>query len=213
MSEVTQIIIDLFTTFLAVVCGLLIYNKMNLFYRLLLFQVVFYLTVDLISFAFKPNNAWIFNIAILVETALIMAAASVYFNSRLARNFLLFLFVLFFIIYMGDLIIISGFTNFLYHSAIFEGTILTSTFLVILYLEFNKGIGNPFNISLISVCLGLVIYFAATIPYLGIMFHFQNINPHLNKQLFQNIIVILASVRYFLLAFAFYRLKRGLIST
>lgn len=196
-------VLELFTTFLAVGVGLALFRKLDRFHRLIFFQVTIFLLLDLFSLTLDNNN-WLYNIQIPIETALLFSAALTYFESTGSKRVLLILFTVFLIVYILDIIYFTGIMSFAYHAAIAEGFLITLVYTILLYVHLmNKKTGSA-NAALIMASIGMIIYFACTIPYLCVMFYFQGLDPVGNDRIFVYIIVSMASLRYLFIAIAFF---------
>ncbi len=201
----TQFLIDIITTVLAFIIGIVMYKKMNLFYRLLFVQIIVYLLVQSAAFFISNHNNWLFNLFIPIETLLLLASAYYYFNLKSARRLLILIFLTFMLVYLLDLFLWLGFNTFAFHAAIVEGIAISGVYLFIFYFQFHTNAPN--NWPLLFVCIGHVLYFMCSVPYLSILFYFQNKNPILNRELFVYIVLLLAQIRYLFLAIAFFLIR------
>ena len=204
MLSVKQILLDLSTTLLAFGMGLMVFRKLERFYRILFFQVLIYLLVDLVaSRVIGINNGWLYNVLILIETGLLLFAAQACFNTNQRKWILLAVYGGFLTVFLADVFFFTGIMNFAYHAAIAEGIILTGVYLFLLYIQLKQKIDNSSK-AIIIASIGMVLYFAATVPYLGVMFYVHQSDVSLSKELFNNIVVVLALVRYLFIAIAFF---------
>lgn len=171
-----------------------------MFHRLILAQVVLYLIADIIAFSNKMINPQIFNAYMLVEAVLVIWAFFWDAKNQVVQRLYLGLLGLFGIVFAIDLATMNGF---FLHAAIAEGMILTVVTLHWLQNHFftggegQKG-GSP-------LAIGLLLYFACTIPYLSIMLFLQKSDASVNRTLFQNIVLVAAHARYILVAIGFFR--------
>jgi hypothetical protein len=210
MLDIKQIVLDLFTALLASAIGLIVFRRLNLFYRLLLLQVIIYVVIDSIASAIglisknTYNNSWLYNVLIFIETSLLFAAAQAYFKSDTSKKVLLLFFGCFLIVFFADVFYLTDFRNFAYHAAITEGLFITGIYITLLYFQFMKKAHIFLTAPIILASVGMVLYFAGTIPDLCLVTYFQKIDPHLNQELFQNIVVVLGDVRYLFIALAFW---------
>jgi len=209
--SIEEIIKDLLTAIIAALMGFLTFNKMTLFFRLLFIQVLLYLVIDIVATNYHPN-LWLFNIYIFLETLLLFLAAGCYLTSKKGRQVLTLLFSAFIVIYFIELIFFGLAANFAAISSITEGLFVSCIFIHIMFIQLNRKENNSINIPVVTVSLGLVIYFAATVPYLSTLnLRFTNFSSI--RYLFQKIVVNLSNVRYLLLAAAFIFLYKGIIFT
>lgn len=204
MSAITQIFLDLSTTFLAFGIGLIVFKRLKRFYRILFFQVLIYLFVDVAATVFVPvNNGWLYNVLIVIEAGFLLFAAQAYFNTQRSKKVLILLFGVFLSVFFADVFIFTGIVKFAHHAAITEGIILTGVYLFLLYEQLKQKIDRSSK-AMIIASTGIALYFAGTIPYLGIMFYLRELDAALSKELFNNIVIVLALVRYLLVAIAFF---------
>jgi hypothetical protein len=204
MSDILPNLLSLSSAVLAFCTGLIAYKRLKNFYRLLFFQVLTYLMLDCISIPFIPHNSWVINILIPSETALLFAAAYTYFGTTKSKYILLLLYTLFLVIYLCDILFFTGINNFAYHASITEGVLATGIFITVLYFQLDQGMNLIDSWPVTLICLGMVVYFAGSIPYLSTLFYFQKMDPVLNLKLFKNIVELLAHLRYVCLAVGFY---------
>jgi len=200
MLPVSQILMDLSTTILAILIGLLAYQKLPAFYRILFFQALAYLIIDSYASTF-PNNGIAYNLEMLFEFSLVFLASAIYFKARNGRILIPGLFSIFLLLFVFD--IYSSPKEFAYHAYVTGGIMSTGIYLIILFFHFLGKKDNYHTSSLILTCLGIAIYFACMVPYLSMMTNLQQQNAESNKELFKLIIVTLSLLRYFLLALAF----------
>jgi hypothetical protein len=209
MAAIVNTLISLSSAIVALWIGFFAYKKLSIFYQLLFFQVLVYVILDCISVPFMPHNSWIINLLVPVETALLFTAAHSYFNTSKSKYVLLGIYILFFAVYLLDIGCLTGVNNFAFHASIAEGVLATGIFISVLYFQLDQGM-NAFNSWPITfICLGMVLYFAGSIPYLSTLFYFNRKDPVLNLKLFHNIIGLLAHVRYIGLALGFYLAAKG----
>ncbi|MCZ8286510.1 MAG: hypothetical protein O9353_13745, partial [Bacteroidia bacterium] len=81
MLPVIQILMDLSTTVLAILIGILAYRKLPVFYRILFFQALAYLLIDCYAATYR-NNEQAFNLEITIEISLVFLASSIYFRTK-----------------------------------------------------------------------------------------------------------------------------------
>lgn len=200
MLPIGQILMDLSTTILATLVGLLAYRKLPAFYRILFFQALAYLIIDSYASTYT-HNAKSYNIETVIEVSLLFLASIIYFKMKSSRFLLSGLFLIFLSLFAFD---IYHFPNDLaYHAYIVAGIAITGIYLSILFFHFLGKKDNYSTPALVLTCLGIVIYFACSIPYLSMMYDLQEQSPQSNKDLFNIIIVALSRVRYLLVALAF----------
>lgn len=193
---------DLATTILAVGTGALCYNKLNCFLKILFWQTAIYFIVDLTA-SFCGHNVWIFNLYVLIETVLVLVASIVLLSGTFYTRYVKLLMITLLLIYIpemfflknaNDFVIISVLTSYLFSACVYIGIIhihLTSTSFI------------HDNFSVIVVSFGLVIYSAGCIPCLAAMQNLVEVSSSVSQSLFQKIVVVLGSIRYFTLFLGF----------
>lgn len=196
-------ILDLLPMGLAILAGILTYRKLTLFYRILFIQVFIYTAIDLFSISVPGNNAWVYNISMIIEIGLVLLASMMYFKTKNSRLIISLLFFVFLSI-LGIDIYIQKISEFAVHAYLFGGISITGIYLLILFSHFFEKKDNYQSFALTITCLGIVLYFACMAPYLSMMNRLQAQNADENKSLFILIIGSLGQFRYFLIAVAFF---------
>lgn len=200
MLPVIQILMDLSTTVLAILIGILAYRKLPVFYRILFFQALAYLLIDCYAATYR-NNEQAFNLEITIEISLVFLASSIYFKTKTSRLIISGLFLIFLLLFIFD---IYSFPNRVAnHAYIIAGIFITGIYLAILFYHFLGKKDNYHTSALVLTCLGTAIYFACMVPYMSMLYKLQDENAKSNQELFQLIVITLGHVRYFLVALAF----------
>jgi len=196
---------ELCTTILAAACGIMMFPKLNTFYRLLLLQVLIYLAGDSLASQVN-NNGWCYNILILMETPLLLIMAQAYFATLRSKLVLFFSFLIFLTVYVASIPQLDKFREqpLNIYAIVTEGVLFTIVCLIMLYQEFFKLKSMREKLPVIMVALGMLIYFAGSTPYLSMIVHIQAIDPKANLQLFFEIIIFLGEIRYLFIAIAFF---------
>ncbi len=200
MPDIKKLIIDLSTTLLAAGIGLVLYRNLRSFHRLVLWQVLLYLVTDIFAITVPVYNVMAFNVLIIMETALLTWAGALVLKTDIRPRWFVFAWLLFFAVYVYDHLFTGGFY---YHAAITQGLLLTVVYLLVLWKGLHLRVTDYNKWSVNLLALGMVLYYACSVPYLSLMFKVQRVDPVLNRTLFQYIIVLLASLRYLLIAIAF----------
>ncbi len=211
MLDTTEIIMDLSTTIIAVGIGAIVFKKLDSFYRLLFWQVAVYLLLDPLAIFVAHchlYNAWVYDLQILVEMVLLLSAAQVYFNSTQSKPVLLILFCCFLILFGVDVFYLTGNVKLAYHAAVWEDIVLSCICISILYFQLRK-VNTYSSVAMVMASIGMIIYFACSIPYICIMYYLDQKDHPLAQELFQDIVVVLADLRYFLIAIAFFLASRN----
>lgn len=202
MAIIGEILQDLFAPILAVIIGVRFYQQIVFFHRILLWQVITYLLIDLIALQVKTekgNSAWLFNLYMPVETMLLIWSSFVLYRSLIYRYVCLFLFSLYGFVFINDIFHL-GYRIFAIHAAVFQGVMLLGLFLVVIFRSFKNDQPGAQVFSM----TGIVLYFSAVIPFLGTMFYIDDINIETSEMLFEWIVIPAQLLRYFLLALGFY---------
>lgn len=199
MLPISQIVMDLSTTILAILIGIVAYRKLPVFYRILFFQALAYLVVDSYASTYQ-NNGFTFSLGIIIEIGLVFLAAAVYFNTIKSRLVVSSLFLIFLLCFILDIYLL-GSKHFTRHAYIIGGILITGTYLTILSFHFFERKDKYHTSALVLTCVGIVLYFAGIEPYLSMITHIRT--PQSNTNFFNLIIVNLGHLRYFLLALSF----------
>lgn len=207
-------VLESLTTILAALIGLLVFKQMNVFYRLLYVQTVIYLILDCIGYLLqhitRDHNSWIYNIVIVIETAFLLYAAQVYFSNATSRFILSLSFFFFITVYTANIVFSrEGFWGFAFYGAISECVIITCVFLLILCVEFMRKEQLSSKLPMLLIAIGMILYFAGSIPDLSAAMTLEKQDPELNKKLFLSIVVVLAEFRYLFVAIAFFLMYRN----
>jgi hypothetical protein len=204
MGSMAQVIMDLSTTILAIVIGMFTFRRMPTWSKLMLLQVLLYLAFDLTGWYLRPDNTVVYNLFMPIETALLIWLAISVLQPAAGRLTFALFFGLFLVVFLLEFSV----SKYAYHAGIVQGIIVTVLYLLLLYRATLNQVDPEVRTSLIILSLGVVPYFACTVPYLAILYHFQEADPVLNKQLYLYIVLFLAHLRYFLIALSFLFLPR-----
>lgn len=152
------------------------------------------------------NNQWVYNIAMLAEAYLLIYGAYLFLKEKVRFGFLLVLGIQFILVYVIQLALTSffAFANYAYVALAINVVLLFSG---VCYFGFKENKGSLFRLPELYLCTGLVLYFAAVVPYLSLFSHLQRYFPYLNMRLFDSFVGVSASLRYLLLATSFYVIK------
>ncbi len=194
-------VFELLTTIFAFVAGIVFFKRLDRFLKLIFFQVAIYLFSDLLAIQVE-QNAWIYNLVMPLETLILGVAGLSVVGGRF-KNMYLWLFTGFLIIYCWDMFLVSGMSVFAVHSAIAQGIVITALDLAVLYDVFlGKGRGLR-KTHIVVATVGMLTYFACSVPYLSLMSYLQSRGQQLNDSIFIIIILPLGWLRYFAVFFAF----------
>ncbi|MNU74585.1 hypothetical protein D3C71_640910 [compost metagenome] len=201
---------------LAVLTGILAFRRMNWFFRILFLQVVvwslFYTGSHVItqhqqSMNQPIDNRWLMNIHLLIETGLLLTAAWFVLPKAL-RTFMTTGAFLFFLTVFIIQVWKQGFDGYLNYADVAACIVITLVFSVLLY-TFGQQTREPLWRSPEKwACLGILMYFACSVPYVSMMNYLQTESPAVNTFLYYLISGAVANIRYVLLALAFWLLYR-----
>jgi hypothetical protein len=211
-----QFINEFMSIVAGVVMGILAYRQMSPFHRLLLFQVSAWLFVFLMSYAvticqrwlgLEPNNQWVLNLAIPIETSLLAFAAHQFFKRPAAKRRVLALYGLFLIL-GAIIVIVQGVSRFSVSLYILESFVVLILYVVVFYELFHSA-DTGHRTADKWMCAGLILYFACNLPYFCFMNFLNEEHLKLSEILFRIITDVLANVRYYCLAIGFWLLLRN----
>lgn len=201
---------------LAILTGILAFRHMNNFFRILFLQVViwslFYAgshAITLYQQAINQpiDNQWLLNIHLILETGLLLTAAW-FVLSKVLRNFIIMGGFLFFLTVLGIQGWKQGFDVYLNLADVAACIAITLVFSMVLYTFGQQGSKHLWKSPEKWACLGILMYFACSVPYVSMMGYLQTENPEVNTFLYYLISGALANIRYLLLALAFWMLYR-----
>ncbi|TSJ45382.1 hypothetical protein [Fluviicola chungangensis] len=215
---------DMLTLFTEISCislalffGILAFRKMDRFFRVLLLQVMvwslFYACSHVITsyqhaHHLPINNQWLMNIHMLIETGILLAAAWCVLPKMLRTPLVIGAFSLFLLVF-GVQGSGQGFGTYLNYADVTACIGITLVFSVVLY-NFGQTTSTAFWKSPEKwACLGILLYFACSVPYVSMMNYLERTNPAINTFLYYLISGVLANVRYFLLALACWMIYRN----
>ena len=202
---------------LAVFLGILAYPGLDRFFRVLLWQVVvwglFYACSHLITLYQQTHqlpidNQWFMNIHMIFETGLLLIAAWFILPEMLRSILTIGAFSVFLFVF-GMQGMNQGFGTYLNYADVTACILMTLVFTLLLY-AFGQQKTGPFWLSPEKwACLGILVYFACSVPYVSMMGYLEKKNPEVNTFLYYLISGVLANARYCLLALAFWMLYRN----
>ena len=212
-----NVVIGLFIQIIAITVGLLYWKSLILSYRLIIGQVGMALLCQIgaryLAVELQQNNAWVFNIYLLVEVYLLTFSAFFILKNEHAKKIILMSLVVItahWLYALGNNDFFSLFNWFFVFSAFFIVVIYT----VVL---FNKAVFQNQKIllhPLFILCIAHIIYFACIIPLFGILNNLF-INDMVAAQKLYVINHVVNFLRYSLVALAFYlygsQAKRGYV--
>ncbi len=201
---------------LAVLTGILAFRHMSSFFKILFLQVVvwslFYAGSHMITLYQQSinqpiDNLWLMNIHLIIETGLLLAAAW-FVLPKAFRTWLLAGAFLFFLAVLGIQIWKQGFDEYLNYGDVAACLAITLIFSILLYTFGQQTRVRLWKSPEKWACLGILMYFACSVPYVSMMNYLQTESPAVNTFLYYLISGVLANIRYLLLALAFWVLYR-----
>ncbi|MCW3086428.1 MAG: hypothetical protein JWP12_3794 [Bacteroidetes bacterium] len=216
-----QIINECLSLIFVLSAGIYSSRYMNKFYRTLFIQVIIWVVFYLFSYVVTGiqkyqhiehlNDHWVMNIHIFFETFLLSLAAYFYFSNKKIKNLIMLLF-LFFSLFYCFRFVLNGIMEFDGYVVVVESMCVTTMYLLIMYQSFSGNNTNIIESVEFWACIGIVIYFSCCVPYFG-LFNYLNIHYlKLSAFLYHVITDVLANVRYFSLALAFWLIRRKQIN-
>lgn len=211
-----NIVIESFTAVLALIAGLLVFRRMNLFCRLLFFQLLSWLVLYTIAYMVTErqkylhlplNNQWVFNIYLFVEASFLFGAASVFFKERFIRLTLLLCYV-FFMLFFFTAISLNGFLEFSSYALSLESILLIIVYILILYKVIISGSAGTSKSTEIWISVGLVLFLACNLPYFSMFNYLNKYDLALSQKLHASITQIFSHLRYLFLAIGFLMIKK-----
>jgi hypothetical protein len=191
--------------------------RIPLFQKIIVAQLATYLLFYLMGYAvtfwqkhngIPQNNTFIMNIHLSLESTLLIAAAVLYFTERWKKNLSICLWIIFVVIHLAQ-ISINGIVVYSHYSDLAACFIISFLYVLILYEAFSKP-GQPwFRSPEVIICIGILAYYASSIPYIALMGYLQKSYPKVNETLFNVINGVLANLRYLSVAIAFWLVRRN----
>lgn len=195
----------------ALFAGLLVFKHLNFLWRLLWLQAFLYFIVIITSYAvtlyqrdhhIPYNNQWVYNISMLIENTLLFFVASKYLEKRIHKMALLLMILPFYLVFCCQFYM-NSFLTFANYAYAVSGISVSMLYSIVLYFYFTNKNVRVFRSPEIYMSIGLVLYFACSVPYISLFAYLQKYFPHLTIFLFDYIIDFLSNLRYVLLALAF----------
>ncbi len=165
------------------------------------------ITTYQMAHAISLNNQWVYNVYILGETTLLLVAATVFLKRSWATVLGLAglsIALLSFAYHLAS----SGFGHFANTTQIVSGMIVLTTYiLMIRHLTRTPDFEMKTSPEMWLI-LGICLYFACTVPFLGLIHYLYSRWPETTETLFNFIINVLGNIRYLLAALSFWLLFR-----
>ncbi len=215
-TDMLTLFIEIMCLSLAVFAGILAFRHMNSLFRILFLQVVtwsaFYAGSHVITlyqqFNNQPiDNRWLMNIHLIIETGLLLTAAW-FVLPKAFRTFVCVGAFLSFLVALGIQGWSQGFDVYLNYADGVACIVITLAFYMVLYTLWKQTRVSFWKSPENWACLGILMYFACSVPYIWMMDSLQIESPKTNTLLYYLISGALANLRYLLLALAFWMLYR-----
>lgn len=183
-----------------IIVGLYGYRVLNTFYKLFLVQALI-TAVMYAKFAtdFTAGNHFLFNGYITLDFTLIMGAAATVMKKRTERQWILTNSLLFIAAYIVNLAF-NGMEELANYAIAASAIPVLVIYLTLLYRSAQDKTTRP----MIWLCVGLVLYFCCSAPFLGLFNYIQRHHEELSEPLQRYIIEPLGHLRYFLTALSFW---------
>ena len=197
---------------IAFISGLILYKRLTLLYRIIFFQLslaivvnvaAYWITASQIAAGKDQNTAVLYNGYLLLEFALLFAAAGVYFSTRKITITIIVFYILFVLGFITH-VYFNGISKFMNSGMGFGGLFIVALYLYMIYKAVIKDTSRDQRISIIVLALGVVVYFAGNAPYIGLMYYLYDLNKELTTSLFHIITDGLSNVRYLCVVISFW---------
>jgi hypothetical protein len=217
MNLFTAVVRDVGITLIAFVLGCLALPYLNRFCKLMFTQLWMYLLVYLFGHCviwyqrghqLPLNNQFVMNSHMILETFLIMLACIYSFQSTWKKKLAIVFLLLFLVIWLLH-VLINGIFQYSHYSDLCACFIISATAILVLYEAFLKADKVWFKQPHVYICIGLLAYYASSIPYIALMGYLAKYYPALNEHLYVVINGILANVRYAGVAIAFWLARKN----
>lgn len=215
-TQALQLLHEVGSLLLAFGVGWYAFKRMNTFFRIVFAQVCVWLfcyacsyavTIYQKAYGLQQNNQWLMNIHMVLETSLLLFAASKYLKLRAEKVFVATAYGVFLSVVILSLIT-KGPTIYFNYADVTECLIMTTVYTYILYRFVWKAESTRRNTAGIVLCIGLLIYFACSVPLIAMLHLMEKHDPETGSFLFYIINDVTANLRYLLTAVAFWLVGR-----
>jgi hypothetical protein len=199
---------------LALLSGLLQFKKSTKAQRLFFLQVILWVIVLALSYVITDyqkqnnmpqNNQWLFNVSLLLEAAILHAAAYYFTKLKWLKYLVLSCLVIFLSAFVLQTIF-GTFAEYFNKCDTLNCILMTLVFSPLLYEAFHNDERMHTNNGMIWIFVGLLIYFAGSIPYISVLEYLQSHNTIDNYLVMRLLTDLLANIRYLFLAIGFFML-------
>jgi hypothetical protein len=206
-----QILKEFFLVALASIIGFVSFKAMNVFCRLIFFQLLSWVVLYILSYVITTyqkaqglplDNQWVFNVNLLFESFILFFAAYKWQDSKPLKKIISITYLCFLLAFLF-FISQTGFYIFNYNASALE-----SLFLIVVYgIILRQNFYNQTDITTLTaerwICIGLILYFSGNLPYLSFFPIVRQQFPNIGRSL-NHIPELLTNVRYLLLSIGFW---------
>lgn len=206
LTTLFEIFKDLFCVCLALACGIFSFKYLSTAYRILFIQVVIYLVTYILGWVFEKHNNLIYNMGTFFEITLLLLSVRAYIGRCWISYVLLFLYSCYATIYIFQLK--ENASLFANYSYVTGGIAVFIGYLFVLYKSLTSTISIHKKVSGVCVSLGLLIYFGCNVPNFSMIRYLNDHKTNLGMLIFNALNDSSANIRYFLMAYAFWCLRK-----
>jgi len=201
---------------LAVLSGIFAFPYMDRFFRVLFLQVTVWSVFYGLSYVITGyqhahelpiDNQWFMNIHLILETGLLLTAAWFVLPTLIGKPLIVGSCILFSVVFVVQGWK-QGWGTYLNYADVTACLVLTIVFSMVLYTFAQRTNQRLWRSPEKWACLGILLYFACSVPYVSMMHYLEEHNPPVNTFLYYLISGVLANLRYLLLAVAFLMIYR-----
>jgi hypothetical protein len=216
MKFTLHFLVESLLLLVALISGIAAFRKMNVFHKTIFLQLLVWMVFYAASYVvttwqknrdLPQNNHAVFNIHLLFETGILMAAVRNYFDVPWKKRLVIWILPAFMAVYVVQVYHtgLHQFANYADTTACFALTLL---YALALYQAFHSG-GSWWRTPEVYICAGILVYFACSIPYITAFGYLQSNFPELSRSLYYLVINGLNNERYLLLAIGFWLVRGG----
>ncbi len=216
-DKVLQIINESGSLLIAFGIGIYAFRRMDAFFRLVFVQLSFWLLCYGLSYmvtfyqrknGLELNNQWLMNLHLIGETVILLSAAFVRVIEKPAKVIIIIALVIFLMVVFYQLTT-TGIERYFTAADVTECMIMTVLYSYLLYRAIVERNKNKQTSGVVLICIGLLIYFACSVPFIALLHVIQQRDPEANSFLFFVINDVVANLRYILMAVAFWLIARS----
>ncbi len=203
--QIAFIILSIISNLLVVLLGFITFKSHSKSFNYIFFSSICGIIAELsgiIVSNLNANNAVVYNVFILVNTAIIFFAGTFFLSKKNVSNLFIALLLIWELFWVYRLIY-SPLGHFSNNSFISASVMLVLLYIVVLLdlIQSNKPISE--NLQPYLLCIAILIYYAGTIPTFGLLDYLMQHYPKIAKNLYY-INNSLSIAYYTTLSYAFY---------